>query len=182
LPKEKNKKYFDILYVGSLSLRKGLPYLLDAYNDFKHPNKRLHLIGTKSEDFDLFKKKINFENTKIYGHVPHNKLVEKYNMADVFILPSIEEGYALVITQALACGTPVISSTNTGSSQLVTDYQCGYVVPPMDSSSILEKLYELNDNKYLLEKFSQNALKSREITYDTFVHQLNEKIKKYSNN
>jgi hypothetical protein len=52
----------------------------------------------------------------------------------------------------------------------------------MDSSSILEKLYELNDNKYLLEKFSQNALKSREITYDTFVHQLNEKIKKYSNN
>jgi glycosyltransferase involved in cell wall biosynthesis len=182
LPKEKNKKYFDILYVGSLSLRKGLPYLLDAYNNFKHPNKRLHLIGTKSEDFYLFKKKINFENTKIYGHVPHEKLVEKYNMADVFILPSIEDGYAFVITQALACGTPVISSTNTGSSQLVTDYQCGYVVPPMDSSSILEKLYELNDNKYLLEKFSQNALKSREITYDTFVHQLNEKIKKYSNN
>jgi glycosyltransferase involved in cell wall biosynthesis len=182
LPKEKNKKYFDILYIGGLSLRKGLPYLLDAYNNFKHPNKRLHLIGAKTEDFDLFKKKINSENTEMCDYIAYEKLVEKYNMADVFILPSIEEGYALVIPQALACGTPVISSTNTGSSQLVTDYQCGYVVPPMDSSSILEKLYELNDNKYLLDKFSQNALKSREITYDIFVHQLNEKIKKYSNN
>ena len=57
LPKDKNKQTFDILFIGQLSLRKGLPYLLDAFNKFKHPFKKLHLIGLKTEDFSLFEEK-----------------------------------------------------------------------------------------------------------------------------
>jgi glycosyltransferase involved in cell wall biosynthesis len=59
----KTPKDFDILFIGQLSLRKGLPYLLDAFNKFKHPFKKLHLIGLKTQDFPLFADKINSENT-----------------------------------------------------------------------------------------------------------------------
>jgi len=182
IPKKANKKYFDILYIGALSLRKGLPYLLDAFANFKHPNKQLHIIGSKTEDTILFEKKLNADNIKIYGHIPNNKLIQYINNADVFIIASIEDGYPLVIPQVLACAVPVISTFNTGSSELITKYNCGYVVPPMNSESILDKLYQLNDDKVLLRKFSENATKASEITWEIFVNNLNKKIKKYSNN
>ena len=180
LPKVKNKKTFDILFIGKLSLTKGLPYLLDAFNKFKHPFKKLHLIGLKTHhEFSLFEDKINSENTILYGAIPNNQLVKYINQADVFAIPSIEDGYPIVVPQALACGVPVITTLNTGSSELVNKFNCGFVVEAMNSDKILEKFYELVDNKNLLKIFSENALKASSVTWESFVSSLNSVISKY---
>ena len=179
LPKVKNKKTFDILFIGNLSLQKGLPYLLDAFNKFKHPFKKLHLIGLKTQDFPLFEDKINSENTILYGAIPNNQLVKYINQADVFAITSIDDGYAIVVPQALACGTPVITTLNNGSSEVVNKFNCGFVVEAMNSDKILEKFYELADNKNLLKIFSENALKASSITWELFVSFLNAIISKY---
>ena len=179
LPKDKNKQTFDILFIGQLSLRKGLPYLLDAFNKFKHPFKKLHLIGLKTEDFSLFAEKINRENTILYGAIPNDQLVKYINKADVFTIASIEDGYAIVVPQALACGIPVITTLNTGSSDVVSKFNCGFVVEAMNSDKISEKFYEIVDNKNLLKIFSENALKASSVTWESFVSSLNGVISKY---
>ena len=135
---EKSKKYFDILFIGQKSLRKGLHYLIDAFHKFKHPNKRLHIIGSDTNDLDFFKKKLSNENIIIYGHIPQYKLNNIINKCHVFVLPSIEDGFAIVVLQAAAGGCPCIVSKNTGAADVVSKNNCGYVVPIRDSNSIAE--------------------------------------------
>jgi len=183
IPKPKNKKTFDILYIGALSLRKGLPYLLDAFNNFNHPNKQLHIIGSKTEDTILFEKKLNADNIKIYGHIPNNKLVQYINNADVFIIAGIEDGYSIVVPQVAACGLPSIVTSNVGAADAVSKYNYGFVVSPFSSHAITEKLYEIADKKDLLNQLSINAIKASSInTWENFVKSLNERIEKYKNN
>jgi len=183
IPKQKNKKTFDILYIGALSLRKGLPYLLDAFNNFNHPNKQLHIIGSKTEDTALFKNKLNFENIKVYGHIPNNQLVKFINQSDIFTIASIEDGYSFVVSQAAACGLPSIVTSNNGAADTVSKHNYGFVVPPLSSYAITEKLYEIADKKDLLNQLSINAIKASSInTWENFVKSLNERIEKYKNN
>jgi len=183
LPKSKNKKTFDILYIGALSLQKGLPYLLDAFNNFNHPNKRLHIIGGTTADIVLFKNKLNFKNIKVYGHIPNNQLVKFINQSDIFAIASIQDGYSVVVSQAAACGLPSIVTSNNGAADTVSKHNYGFVVPPFSSSAITEKLYEIADKKDLLNQLSINAIKASSInTWGNFVKSLNERIEKYKNN
>ena len=164
-------------------MEKGLPYLLDAFANFKHPNKQLHIIGSKTEDTILFEKKLNADNIKIYGHIPNNKLVQYINNSDVFIITGIENGYSLVVPQVAACGLPSIVTSNNGAADAVSKHNYGFVVPPFSSYAIIEKLYEIADKKDLLNQLSINAIKASSInTWENFVNSLNEKIKKYKNN
>ena len=180
---KKSKKYFDILFVGGISLRKGLHYLIDAFNKFKNPNKRLHIVGDHTLDKDFFINK--FKNDKIYyhNHVNHLKLNDIYNKCHVFVLPSIEEGFATVILQAIAAGCPVIVSKNTGASEFVENNKVGYTVPIRDVNSILDKLEILSENKKLLDEFSYNATKNiQNNTWTNYIDQLDKLILQLINN
>ena len=132
---KKSEKYFDILFIGQISLRKGLHYL----------------------DKDFFKDKIKNDKIIYYGHVDYLKLNNLYNKSHVFVLPSIEEGFATVILQAIAAGCPVIVSQNTGASEFVVNNKCGFSIPIRDDVAIVDKLELLAENKSLLEEFSNNA-------------------------
>ena len=174
---KKSQKYFDILFVGGITLRKGLHYLIDAFNKFKHPNKRLNIVGDHSFDKDFFEKKFNNEKIVYHGHIDHLKLNELYNKAHVFVLPSIEEGFATVILQAAAAGCPVIVSENTGASEFVENNKIGYSVPIRDPIIIKNKLDILSENNNLLDEFSHNATKTmKEKTWSNYVDQLDKLI------
>ena len=101
---KKSEKYFDILFIGQISLRKGLHYLIDAFHKFKHPNKRLHIVGSHTLDKDFFEEKIKHDKIIYYGHLNHLKLNNIMNKSHIFVIPSIEEGFATVILQAIAAG------------------------------------------------------------------------------
>ena len=173
---QNEKQSFDIVYIGGISIRKGIHYLIDAFNKIKNPKKRLHLIGPHiNNDKEFFEKKINKNNIINYGHVHNLKLNKILNFCDVFVLPSLSDGYGMVVNQAAASGCPIIVTENCGSSEFVSENNCGYVVPARDSNAIFEKLSLLMDDKNLLKELSENAKNStKNITWENYVDKLEE--------
>jgi len=103
-------------------------------------------------------------------------------MCHVFVLPSIEEGFATVILQVLSAGCPVIVSENTGAKEFVGNNKCGFVVPIRDSKAITEKLEVLSEDITISENFQTNALnKMKKQTWENYVLQLNKLVSQYKN-
>jgi glycosyltransferase involved in cell wall biosynthesis len=94
------------------------------------------------------------------GAVPQSRLPEYYREADVFVIASVEEGLAMVIPQALACGLPVICTAHTGGDMLVQDGVNGFVVPIRDPDAIARRLAELRDDPARLESMKRAAVES----------------------
>ena len=171
---KKDPKYFDIIFIGQVSTQKGLHYLIEAFNKFKNPNKRLHIFGQHTLDKEFFINKLNNDKIYYHGKVDHRQLKYFINKSDVFVLASLQEGYATVVSQAMACGCPVIVSENTGLAEYVRKYQCGFVVPIRDSNAILEKLELLSDDNNLKIELKNNAINaSIKNTWDDYVDKLN---------
>lgn len=136
-PQPKPDSLFRILFVGRLSLRKGFQYLLKAWNRLDLKNAELVLVGDVAADG---KKVIErYRTGKEFKHVGYQlNPVSLFNSASVFICPSIEEGSALVTYEAMACGLPVIATTNAGS--VVRDGKDGFIIPIRDAEKIKEKI------------------------------------------
>ena len=173
---KKNIEDFNVLFVGQLSVRKGLHYLIDGFKKLNHPKKKLHLVGPESLNKFFFRnliKKNNNNDIFIYGPIRQPKLNQFFNKADVLVLPSLEEGMATVTLQASSAGCPLIVSENTGAAEFVNNNKCGYVIPIRDSQAITDKLSSLADNKNLLNEFSNNALKfSSNYTWENYIDEL----------
>lgn len=157
-PLPKTDDVFRVLYVGALSLRKGLPYLLDAVCGLDLPRFEVWLIGDVFPEVVPFLKRYT-GRYRYLGVVPRRKLAQYYSQASVFVLPSIEEGLALVQAQAMACGLPVIATPNTGSEDLFTSGIEGYVVPPGDPAAIREKVLHLYEQPMERQAMSEAAMR-----------------------
>lgn len=150
---------FVVLWVGTVSLRKGFMYLLSAFQKLKHAKKELQVIGPVSEEMHALLKTASLAGVKFVGAVANAELSKMYSTAHVFVLPSLEEGLAMVQGEALACGCPVIGSTNSGAEDLITHGKEGFIVPIRSPEAILESLQRLADEKFLREQMSEEALK-----------------------
>ncbi len=150
--KDQNLK-FRVIYTGTISVRKGVIYLLDAFNELDLKNSELILIGDIDDDINSklakFKKnkKIVFKKS-----MEQSELKKFYNISNVFVLNSIEDGFGMVILQAMACGLPVITTYNTGGSEIIEDEKDGYIIP-IRSKEILKKklLFLYNNPKHCFE-------------------------------
>ena len=133
---------FDVLFVGGMALRKGVQYLVQAYSKLNHPAKSLTFVGAPSpEVIKLLRARGMWpEDVKVLGHIPQAELKHLMSKSHVMVLPSIEEGLALVQAQAMACGCPVIATHNTGSENLFTDGVEGFTVKACDVNALLEKM------------------------------------------
>ena len=151
---------FDILFVGGMSLRKGVPYLLQAYEKVQHPNKSLSFAGGPSvELMDLMKRRSMWpKDVRLLGHLPQHRLKDVMSRSHAMVLPSIEEGLAMVQAQALACGCPVIGTQHTGAEDLFEDGKEGYIVPIRQSDEIAHRLQRLADDPELRLRMSHAAL------------------------
>ncbi len=136
---------FNVLFAGAPGLRKGIPYLLQAFANVKHPRKRLMIAGYVQENLKGVLKRLPLENVQFLGPVAQPELIDLMSRSHVMVLPSIEEGLALVQAEAMACGCPVISSTNSGGDDLYTDGVEGFIVPIRDVRAIGDKLQLLAD-------------------------------------
>jgi alpha-maltose-1-phosphate synthase len=154
---EPQPESFDVLFAGTVSLRKGVPYLLEAFQRFKHPRKRLRLAGPVDPVTRNVFSRFDLTGVEVLGRQPQPKLAELMSSSHVMVLPSIEEGLALVQGQALACGCPLISSLHSGGEDLFTDGVEGYLVPIRSSEAILERLNQLADDPDLRQRMSEAA-------------------------
>lgn len=130
-----------VLYVGSLGQRKGLSYTLEAIQSLGN-SVRLTLIGklTASHCAPL---NVALEQHRWIPSLPQAQILEQMRQHDVLLLPSLFEGFALVISEALSQGLPVIATANSGATEAVRDGVEGFIVPIRSSQAIAERLQQL---------------------------------------
>jgi len=151
--------HFEVLYAGTVSLRKGFPYLLQAFAQLRSATKRLRVAGAIHPDMKTVLGRLPQNHVAFLGPVPQERLAELMSTSHLLVLPSIEEGLALVQGQALACGCPVLSSTNTGGEDLFTNEIEGFIVRIRDVSALVERMQRLADDPALQANMSEAALR-----------------------
>lgn len=155
---EKKDNVFRVIFVGNLSVRKGSYYLIKAFHELNLQNSQLIHIGAISEEIEPIIQ--NFKNKKMsfLGHQPQNELYKYYSQGSVFVLTSLEEGMAMVQLQAMACGLPLICTTNTGGEDLISkDGEEGFVIPIRDENVLKEKLTFLYNNPEIAKQMGNKA-------------------------
>jgi len=152
-----------ILYVGTLEPRKNIPSLIRAFYQLKKKTSRHKLIiagkkGWKSEDIFETIEKLNLQKDIIFtGYVPDEDLPALYNAADLFVYPSLYEGFGLPPLEAMACGTPVITSNTSSFPEVVGD--AGIMIDPYDVDGLTKAMYEVLTNDGLREDMIKKGLK-----------------------
>ncbi len=163
-----------ILFAGAVGLRKGIPYLLEALQKIKGKIpfncKVVGRLEIKSHCIEKYSDVCEFA-----GLIPRSKMAELYSWADVFVLPSICEGSAMVTYEALSWGLPVITTANSGS--IVRNGIDGFIIPMRNSNVIAEKLVQIHQNYFQFQSsvsshnyFKQACQESEEILYNTICH------------
>ncbi len=161
---EEKTEGITFIFVGSICVRKGAHLLLEYWVKAK-PNAKLKLVGTIEKAIEpLVSKYLVHENIE---HVPFtNDLSTIYKNADVFILPSLEEGSPLVMYMALGAGLPVIVSPM-ASGGVIVDNEDGFVIEPHDADKWIESIKLMAENLETRKKLSANSkLKASEYTWD----------------
>ena len=157
-PAPKSDHVFRVIFVGAASIQKGIGHLLRAVEPLvKRKHCELWLIGS----IDPAARSIldRYRDTYVYkGAQPRAELRRFYSQASVMALASVQEGLALVQAQAMACGIPVIATTNTGAEDLFTDGVDGFVVPIRNPEAIREKIEWMIANPSLREQMATRAL------------------------
>jgi len=134
-----------VLYVGSLGQRKGLSYVLDAVMALG-AQVNLTLIGRVSSP-ECRPLLAALERHRWIETLPHHQILEQMSQHDLLVLPSLFEGYALVISEALSQGLPVLTTPNSGAMNTIRNGVEGYIVPIRNTEAIVERLQQLVRNR-----------------------------------
>jgi glycosyltransferase involved in cell wall biosynthesis len=129
---------FRVIAVGTHDLRKGTPYLLEAWRRAAIPDAELHLIGP----LRLAKPFVDryAGSFRHWPHVPKAELPARYADADLLAFPTLGDGFGLVIQEAMCCGTPVVTTPCGGGPECITDGVDGWLVPPRDIDALVDRL------------------------------------------
>ncbi|WP_052201096.1 glycosyltransferase family 4 protein [Terriglobus sp. TAA 43] len=127
-----------LLFVGRINQRKGIKYLLEALALLPDAPIELTVCGRVLDGLELFKQEAR--RVTVRASVSSEELVKAYQDADLFVLPSVAEGFGQVLLEALACGLPVLSTTNTAAPDLIHNGVEGFVVDPRSPEQIAERL------------------------------------------
>ena len=156
--KKRKDNKFRIISTGSISVRKGSHYLLEAFKELSLPNSELIFVGSFDPDFKkIIKRYSNIKNIRFIKKQKQELLKNFYNDSDIFVICSIEEGLAMVQAQAMACGLPVICTTNTGGSEIIDDNINGYIIPIKDTQSLKDRIKKLYNDRRKLKQMSKSA-------------------------
>lgn len=157
---------FGVLFAGRLEQLKGLSYLLEGYRSFRKKDTSLILAGSLPPDPSVLAP--YQELYQFVGYVHHSEMPDFYRKGSVFVLPSLIEGFPLVVVEAMASGLPVIV-TDTGAADIVRDGVDGFVVPIRDSDAISHCLEILYADAPLRHRMGESARqRALEFTWDRY--------------
>jgi len=182
---KKNDNIFRIIFAGGGNLRKGYHYLLQAFYELNLPDAEVWHLGSLNDEIKSFLDKYQTDKWILKGHKPQNELYKYYSQGSVFVMPSLEEGFAMVQFQAMACGLPLICTTNTGGEDLITkDGEEGFVIPIRDVEALKKKILYLYQNQDICNKMGQKAKKRVEdgFTWDDYGDRYIENLKRVYDN
>ena len=151
-----------ILFVGTLEKRKNVPTLLKSFYKLKKCKieHKLVIVGGKgwkyTKIFDLIEE-FNLKGDVIFtDYVTDEYLVKLYNAADLFVYPSLYEGFGLPPLEAMACGCPVITSNTSSLPEVVGD--AGIMIDPNDIDSLTESMHKILTDNELRKEMSRKSL------------------------
>ena len=148
---------FEVLFAGQVSLRKGVPYLLEAFARVRHPRKHLTLAGFVQAHMKELLPRLPTAQVTFAGAVSQAELVERMSRSHCLVLPSVEEGLALVQAQAMACECPVIATVATGAEDLFTNGVEGFIVGDRDVDALALRMQQLADDGELRARMAAAA-------------------------
>ena len=171
--KSANNLLFFLSLLDEFHRYKGLNYLLSALKIVK---KEIHdvklIIGGEGELMNEYQHMANSVglngDVEFHGFIPDENIVEYYNKCNAFVLPSTsttQEGFGIVLLEALACGTPVISTEIVGVAEDVKKNNAGIIVPPKDSKALADAIIYILKNEDLAKKMGENGRRLVEERY-----------------
>lgn len=149
------KRKLRVLFVGSMGQRKGLGDLFEAVRQLNHPDLELVVMGSPLAPLAFYQSQLpslTYEPGR-----PHAQVLALMRSCDVFCLPSIVEGRALVMQEAMSQGLPLIITPNTGGADLVREGETGFLVPIRSPAAIAEKLAWFLDHRTQIPGMGRRA-------------------------
>jgi len=163
----------NLLFVGNVSLRKGFPSLIQAFNLLNMPGVKLHVAGVYSGSFIRYlkKKSLSFDNIIFHGPVATDKLKNLYNQCDVLVLPSLEDGWGMVVNEAIAYGCIPVVSNGSGASDQIKNGVNGFVFESGNVSQLAHYIIKAMGNTELRESMRSliNSAPNFKRNWDDFV-------------
>jgi glycosyltransferase involved in cell wall biosynthesis len=159
-----------VLFVGTVGLRKGNHYLAMASRLLasRGVSCEIHVVGPADP---VYLRSDVFNGPSYLGQAPRSEVKKEFLEADVFVLPTISDSFALVHLEAMACGVPVITTPNCGS--VVRDGVDGFLVPIRDAHALAERIELLISDRPLRQRMSENARKrASEFTWQQYQERL----------
>ncbi|CCQ34763.1 12-diacylglycerol 3-glucosyltransferase protein [Halorhabdus tiamatea SARL4B] len=161
----------EILSVGNLIARKGYRYVLRAMPEVlsKIPDAHFHLVGTgpRREFLQELAVDLNIESSfTIHEYLPRDEFQKRFRSAQVFVHPSLSEGYSHIRLEAMASGCPVVGTDVRGAHEMIRDGVDGYVVERESMSALIEPLCKILSNPDQAKELGQNARERIEQRHD----------------
>lgn len=144
-----------VLFAGSMGQRKGLGDLFEAVKLLDHPDLELVVMGSLLSPIEFYRSQYN--DFTYEPNRPHDQVLALMRSCDVFCLPSIVEGRALVMQEAMSQGLPLIITPNTGGADLIEEGKTGFLVPIRSPEAIAEKLSWFIDNRNRIPEMGKMA-------------------------
>ena len=149
-----------VLHAGKTHARKNFGRLIEAVGALHQVGERIHLVqlgGYPSEDQARLIEALHLGGfVHFLGKVPERDLVGFYNAADLFVFPSVYEGFGFPPLEAMACGTPVIAADAASLPEVVG--AAGVLVPPEDTTALADAVQTLLNNRAMAEQYSELGL------------------------
>jgi len=165
--------------VGSISLRKGHQYLFRAFSQLRkdHPEARLVCIGDIRPDFKQEWGKWS-DIVQHHEHLTHSEVSEHLKISTAFVLASVEEGFAKVISEAMACGLPIIATRETGAESIITNNKEGYIIPSRSVDALIKHMSLLAVDRGATTTMGENSINriTKEFTWEKYTYKLIQEI------
>jgi len=155
-----------VLFAGSMTQRKGLADVFAAMKLLNRKDVELRVLGSPQQPLSFYHSRGDFTHLPPR---PHAEVLAAMRDCDVFVLPSIVEGRALVQQEALACGLPIIVTANAGGEDLVEEGRTGFLVPIREPAAIADRIQWFVDHRGELPAMREAAVaKAREHPWEAY--------------
>lgn len=152
---------FRVLCVAELNPIKGHIYLLEAWKALKLANAELIFVGTMRREMKTVLNRYAGQFTYL-GPLGRSDLVRLYQESSLLVLPSVQDGFGFVVTEALACGLPAVVTEHVGARDVIKSGVNGFVVPPRSAEAIADAISKIYSSRSLQQSLKQGAIASRE--------------------
>lgn len=164
------KGEFNIGFTATNPIRKGLIYLYNEFLKLDVPGKQLHL-----------RTNVNIDHPRVLNYPYLDTMKALYSDIHVFVLPSAEDGFAMTALEAMACGIPVMTTSTTGASELITHGVDGFIYDtPQQCAAAIHDIYKIRDQ---LPEIGECARKTAEkYTWESYREKFTKWVKLHINN